>query len=61
MDCAIRIASIQCCCSFDYVNPSDIVLQKTLLLNLSFGSKMESPTKLLSLYEDGKKTCNRDF
>ena len=33
----------------DYVNPSDIVLQKTLLLNLSFGSKMESPTKLLSL------------
>ena len=37
----------------DYVNPFDIALDRTMLINLSSGPEMETSTKLLSLQQDG--------
>ena len=37
----------------DHVNPFDIVLDRTMLINLSSESEMETPAKLLSLQQDG--------
>ena len=36
----------------EYVNPFDIALDRTMLINLSSGSEMETPTKLLNLQQD---------
>ena len=37
----------------DCVNQFDIVLDRTMLINLSSGPQMETPNKLLSLQQDG--------
>ena len=37
----------------DYVNPFDIALDGTKLINISSGSEMETPTKLINLQKDG--------
>ena len=36
-----------------FVNPFDTVLDRTMLINLSSGSEVESPTKLVNLQKDG--------
>ena len=37
----------------EFVNTFDIALDKTMLINLSSGSVMETPTKLQNLQQDG--------
>ena len=36
-----------------YFKPFDIVIDRTMLINLRSGSEMETPTKLLNLQQDG--------
>ena len=43
----------------EYVNPFDIALDRTMLINLSSGSEMETPTKLVNLQQDGIRVSSR--
>ena len=37
----------------EFINPFDIALDRTMLINLSSGLIMETPTKLQNLHQDG--------
>ena len=48
-----RTSNIVAVLENDYVNPFDIALDRTMLIKLSSRSEMETPSKLLSLQQDG--------